>query len=244
MAPPGATNESPVAGWKRFGLGASIVALLYLAMTLASYFVPHVLLGMPIGGWLYATAGVVQAAAAIAGFYPARRFAGLPVEAGVFYGDRPARGVAFGLLVAAAFYALQFGLIIPSTGGRERSDVAVNMAQIDGQVANCVGIVVLAFTGVLAEELMFRGLLLSGLIWTAGGTRVGLVASVAATTLLFAALHGYQGWAGVVDTAIFGGVVLSCLYIYTRSVIAPFAAHAAWNTAAAITLYADPAWLN
>jgi hypothetical protein len=91
-----------------------------------------------------------------------------------------------GLAVALAFAALQFGVLIPATGGAERSDIVVNAAQI-------------------GESSL---------------------------------LHGYQGWAGVIDAGFFGGLVLTGLFLWRRGrPTACVVAHAAWNSLATIGIW-------
>lgn len=46
-----------------------------------------------------------------------------------------------------------------------------------------------------------------------GGSRTALYVTIAVTVIFFAALHGYQGWAGVVDTGLYDGVTLTLLYV-------------------------------
>ena len=54
----------------------------------------------------------------------------------------------------------------------------------------------------------------------------------------FAFSHGYQGWAGIVDTGIYGGLVLSLLYWWRGGrLAAPVFAHIGWNLIAALGIY-------
>jgi membrane protease YdiL (CAAX protease family) len=57
--------------------------------------------------------------------------------------------------------------------------------------------------------------------------------------VLFALSHGYQGWAGIIDTGVFGGLLLSLTYWWRgMRLAAPIAAHAAWNVIAAFVIFA------
>ncbi|MBW3549323.1 MAG: CPBP family intramembrane metalloprotease, partial [Proteobacteria bacterium] len=135
--------------------------------------------------------------------------------------------------------ALQFLLIIPATGGAQRSDIIVNTAQIGGTLPGLFAIIALAWAGSLSEELFFRGLLLNGLQRIFGGGRVATTAAGLVVILVFASLHGYQGWAGMVDTGLYGGLAMTLLYLWRdRRLTACIVAHAGWNTIAACTIYA------
>jgi membrane protease YdiL (CAAX protease family) len=50
-------------------------------------------------------------------------------------------------------------------------------------------------------------------------------------------LHGYQGWAGVIDSGLYGGVTLTLLYLWRRKLTACIVAHALWNSLAAVLLF-------
>ena len=149
--------------------------------------------------------------------------------------DRWRQDAAVGAAVAVGFALLQAIVLIPATGGAGRSDVVANAAQIGDTVGGVFGFVALAWTGAFAEELFFRGLFLTA-VWGALGRSAGALAvAVVATTALFAAGHGYQGWAGVIDTGLYGGLSMSLLYLWRgRRLTAPIVAHALWNTLATI----------
>lgn len=143
-----------------------------------------------------------------------------------------------GLVVAAGFAALQFLILIPATGGATRSDIVANAAQIGDTVPGLLGVLVLALCGSTSEELLFRGLLLGGLALLAGGSAIARAVATGITVLLFGLSHGYQGWAGVIDTGLNGGLLLSLLY-WARGarLAAPIAAHAGWNAIAAVVIF-------
>lgn len=179
--------------------------------------------------------GVVQLVAVVALYaFVARRSPAVGVEP--VPGSRR-KEAAIGLAVVVAFATLQLAVVIPLTGGAERSDVVANLAQLDGTVAGLVGFLGLAVLGAVAEEIFVRGVFLPSVEAVAGGTTVGTAVAVALTTVLFALGHGYQGWAGIVDTGLFGGLGLSLLYVWRRSLIAPVVAHAGWNLVVGLWLW-------
>ena len=88
----------------------------------------------------------------------------------------------------------------------------------------------LLLTGVMSvnagvvEELLFR-LALPALVFGATGNAV---AAIVAPLLLFGAMHLYQGVAGVVGTAVVGGLMMA-LYVGTGSIVWPVIVHALFD---------------
>jgi membrane protease YdiL (CAAX protease family) len=76
----------------------------------------------------------------------------------------------------------------------------------------------------LVEELLFR-LALPALVFGATGNAV---AALVAPLLLFGAMHLYQGVAGVVGTALVGGLMMA-LYVGTGSIVWPIIVHALFD---------------
>lgn len=190
------------------------------------------------GGSRYALLGIAEIALGGGAVFLALRLADIrPVRIGWTKQDI-VPDILVGLLIAILFAALQFVLIIPATGGAERSDIVANAAQIGETSGGLAGVLTLAILGSSSEELLFRGLLLGGIACIAGG---GIAARILATKLvvfIFALSHGYQGWAGVVDTGLFGGLALSLLYWWRGGrLAAPIAAHVGWNLIAATVIF-------
>ena len=73
----------------------------------------------------------------------------------------------------------------------------------------------------IVEELAFR-LAIPALVFGASGSAV---AAVAASVMLFGALHLYQGAAGIIGTTIIG-VAMMALYVVSGSIVAPIVLHA------------------
>src|SRR5690606_21267269 len=143
-----------------------------------------------------------------------------------------------GAAVAIGFAVLQFGVLFPATGGAGRSDLIVESAQIGDSWIGVLGYIILAWTGAPAEELLFRGHFLTTLRNTFGSATWSLPLACALTIVVFALLHGYQGWAGVVDTGLYGGLLLTGLFLWSGGrLTACTVAHAGWNTLAPIGIY-------
>jgi len=95
----------------------------------------------------------------------------------------------------------------------------------------------LAWTGAFSEELFFRGHLVTTLRHILGNTRLALFLTTVIIVMLFAVAHGYQGWAGVLDTGLYGGLILTLLYLWRGRLTACIVAHAMWNTFATVAIY-------
>lgn len=229
-ARPGATR-------RRWLLTLLLGAALWLLAVAVSHVLPQVALGLRLHGWPYGVVGLIQAVLAPLAVALALRPVGLRLRDLGLTTARWRRDALIGAAVAVVFALLQFLLVIPATGGAERSDVAMNAAQIGDSAWGVAGFVVLAWTGGFSEELFFRGHLVTSLRTLLGETRGALALTTLLTAALFAALHGYQGWSGVVDTGLYGGVALTLLFLWRRRLTACIVAHALWNTLAAVGLY-------
>ncbi|OOB91037.1 CPBP family intramembrane glutamic endopeptidase [Rathayibacter sp. VKM Ac-2630] len=88
----------------------------------------------------------------------------------------------------------------------------------------------------LVEELMFRVLLLTGVVEVVRSLPAGRWIGVAATSVVFGLLHLGNPDAtavGAVGTAL-GGALWSIAFVVTRSLWLPLALHASWNLALAV----------
>lgn len=186
---------------------------------------------MPMMGLLQAGFGGMAIALAlwIAGW----RWSDLPlVDRETFMSD-----AVIGLAIAVIFAVVQFLVLIPLTGGASRSDVAANIRQIGEGTGALTGMLAFQVLGPTAEELFFRGLLLTGLASLLGRTIPAAAVATVVVTILFALGHGYQGVIGMVDTGVYGGLTLSLLFWWRKSIVAPVFAHAGWNMIAVLGLY-------
>ena len=92
------------------------------------------------------------------------------------------------------------------------------------RVANGVAVVVVA---PVAEELFFRGFVLGGLVIAVGDLR-----AIAVSSALFAAMHASVG---SFIPLLMAGSLLAWLYLRTRSIWPPIAAHSAQNALAMLS---------
>ncbi len=229
--------KRPDVGRGRWAVAAVMGTGLGVGMIFLSYLVPAIVLGS-VEGATYGLVGILQMTLVPIAVWIGLRPVGLSLSDIGLRGPRIGADAALGLSVALVFAIIQFGFLIPATGGAARSDVAANAAQLGDSLAGVIGFIILAWTGGIAEELLFRGHLLTMLRNAFGPSRTALALAAILTIVVFGALHGYQGWAGVIDTGLYGGVILTALFVYTDGRLTACAvAHAAWNTLAVIGLY-------
>lgn len=225
----------PAKVWKWFAFPFGLVAWYTVAITADFVLVRQ--LGLTTG-LRFALLGLIEFAFGGAVVVLALRMAGLGLADIGWTHKRAGPDLLIGLAVAAAFAGLQFLVIIPATGSASRSDIVANAAQIGDTLPGLFGFLVLAVFGSTSEELLFRGLLLGGIGLAAGGGPTARVVATVLVTLLFGLGHGYQGWAGIIDTGLYGGLLLSLLYWWRGArLVAPIAAHASWNVIASTVIF-------
>ena len=232
----------------KWALALVVGTVLYLAVAVGSQVIPISFLPGDLEGFDYAYVGIVQIVLGLAAIALALRIVKLRLGDVGLLRARVWPEAAIGAAIAILFAVLQFGFIIPATGGAERSDVVANAAQIGESWWGVAGFVVLAWTGAATEEVFFRGHFLNTLRGAVGDAQDTIasaaswrgaptVIAAVSTIALFAALHTYQGWAGVIDTGLYGGLTLTLLYLWRRDLTACIVAHALWNTLATIGLF-------
>ncbi len=221
----------------RWASALLVGALLWFIGLIASEIIPKVFLGLELEGPTFALVGAIRLVLGIAAISVGLRIANLRFTDIGLTGKEWRTDALIGTAVALTFALLQFFVIIPNTGGASRSDVAANAAQIGNAPWGVFGFMVLAWTGAFSEELFFRGFFVTTLWSLLGGSRRALVVTFVAVIVLFAAGHGYQGWAGVIDTGFYGGLVMTLLYLWRGRLTACIVAHAAWNTLATAAIY-------
>lgn len=145
-------------------------------------------------------------------------------------------GIVLGIVVA--WSVLQVGLVLPVaehlTG--ERQDVSA-FDDLQGNVPLLLALLAASWLlGALVEETAIRGYLQTRITDVLGTGRLGVVAAVVSTSLLFAALHTEQGVVGVVVTFL-DAVLLGWLRWHFGTVWAPVLAHGFNNTIGVTTFF-------
>ena len=230
--------EAPGLARGRWSLALVLGTALALVALIASELVTGLVLGFPVEGIDVALVGLLRILLVPLAIWIGLRPVGIGFRQLGLRGPRVGVDALAGLAVASGFALLQFGVIIPMTGGAARSDLVVESARIGDTWTGVAGFLILALTGAPAEEVLFRGHILTTLRNAFGPTRWSLPTASAIIILAFGFLHGYQGWAGVVDTGLYGGLVLTVLFLWRGGrLTAPIVAHAGWNVLATIGIY-------
>lgn len=120
--------------------------------------------------------------------------------------------LAFGVLYVAVITAAEADSLLPPN---IPADV---LGEGFYRIAN---ILIIGIAGPLAEEVFFRGFLLAALVQP-----LGAFWAAAAASAIFAALHGNLA---IMVPVFMSGLLLSWLYLKTRSIWPPFTAHVAQN---------------
>lgn len=142
-----------------------------------------------------------------------------------------------GLAVGIFQPFLQFTVILPNTGGAARSDVIASRALIGNDLTGLFAAILAGWlVGGFAEELFFRGHLITTLRKLFGDQRWSLIAAVLLSTLYFGASHTYQGWVGMLDTGI-AALVWAGLYLWRGRLTPSIVAHGLNDMLLLIGLY-------
>lgn len=222
---------------KKLAMVLLLGSFLYVFIAFSSQIIPFVLFGLPQLGMSFVIVGFIQLIVGLYAISFSLRCINLKFSNVGFTTDHLGKDVLIGASVAIIFALLQFLIIIPNTGGAERSDVVANSSQVGSSLSGVIGMLGLVWTSVFFEELFFRGFFFTVLRRLLGNSRFSLSAAIIVTVLFFGALHGYQGWVGVIDTALYGGLILTLLYVWRGRLTACIVAHGLWNTLAVMGVY-------
>lgn len=208
-----------------------------LAVFVAHAF-PVIFLSRELAGSTYAIVALLFAPLSFGAVSAGLRLARTPLGAAGFTVVKAWDDARIGAGIAVIWAALQFGIIIPLTGGAERADIVVNAQQVGDSLAGLAAFLLLAWAGGFAEEVFFRAHLMTTLRGALGTSPAASAVVVLVPTILFAVLHGYQGgWVGMADTGAFGGVTLSLLFFWRGRLLPCVVAHGLWNTIASVVIF-------
>lgn len=147
------------------------------------------------------------------------------------------RDTGIGIGVAACWAALQFGWLIPSTGGAERADIVEIKNMLDGAWVNILWYLPLGVLGGgIIEELYNRGFIVGVISHLFERSKVAIVAASVFAIAFFAAGHIPTNTTEWIDLLV-PSTAYTILYVSTGRLIAPMVAHGLWNSLAAVLVY-------
>lgn len=212
--------------------------LLWALAVFVAHAFPVVVLERDLAGPTWAWVALLFAPLAFGAVAVGLRLARASLSEAGFTLDQARADLTVGAAVAVVWATLQFGLLIPLTGGAQRADVVVNAQQMGSSLAGLGAFLLLAWGGGFAEEVFFRAHLMTLLRRILGPARGATALVLLVPTLLSALIHGYQGgWVGMLDTGTYGGATLSLLFLWRRRLLPCVVAHGLWNTLASVILF-------
>lgn len=145
----------------------------------------------------------------------------------------PLRAVLAALfaMVIARFAAAAFAIVLDQLHvGLQGQNLDPTKVLPQGSLGMAVTIALVCVLAPIAEEVVFRGVVLSAL-WTRWGAGVGVVGSAAVFAAMHVSLYAF------VPIGFFG-LILAWLYVKTENLAVPIFAHALFNSVGLIGLYA------
>ena len=145
--------------------------------------------------------------------------------------------ILYGGSVSISLALLQYLVVLPLTGGAQRSDVIASLKIVGTNPSDLVGAIILGWlAGAISEEIFYRGHLIRSLQKLLGGGTWALwIASIFSITF-FAVDHGYQGPIGILNAGIIA-VVYTGLYLWRKRLTSGIVAHGVYDTLAFLGLY-------
>lgn len=132
---------------------------------------------------------------------------------------------------------MQFGVIIPNTGGAERTDISQMVSMFDGSVIGIFSFVALGVIGGgITEEIYNRGYFINVLKDIFSNPKAGIWIAAILSILFFAAGHlpsDVLGWFDILVPTI----AYTLLFLYTNRLTASMVAHGVYNMAAILFTY-------
>jgi len=139
------------------------------------------------------------------------------------------RDSLIGLGVTFIRVLIDFGLVIPNTGGSERADIQEAINGLDGTVIGLISFIVLGVVGGgITEEIYNRGFFISVMKDLFRNPKVGIWIAVVVSILFFAVGHMPTNTLEWVDILI-ASAIYTGLLILTKRLTASIVAHGAWN---------------
>jgi len=142
-----------------------------------------------------------------------------------------------GTLTGLTWTVIQFCLIIPNTGGAERSDIAQMVTMFDGTLTGTISFIALGVIGGgITEEIYNRGYFINVLKDTFNDQKLGIWAAAILSIVFFSIGHlpaNALGWFDILVPTI----AYTALFLYTERLTASILAHGIYNMTAILLTY-------
>lgn len=147
------------------------------------------------------------------------------------------KDVLLGALLGAIWTILQFALIIPNTGGINRTDIKGMLDIYDGSLIGTLSFIALGVIGGgITEELFNRGYFINVLKDVFKNPKKGLWLSTILSIILFSLGHMPNSALDWFDILI-PTIIYTLLFIYTKRLTSSIVAHGIYNMTAIILIY-------
>ena len=211
-------------------MAAAVELLLAIAIVAAGLGIPSIAFVLGSAPWL-----LVAALVSFRVRGPGWRAVGLARPASV------PRTIAIGVLVGLGYQVAGTYVVEPLVA-RLTSGELPDVSQFRGLMGNEALLVfwlTLSWTlAAVVEELAYRGWILTRCVEIGGDSRRAWVAAVLVSSVLFGAVHAYQGLSGMISTGL-TGVVFAVTYLATgRNLWTAIIAHGVLDTAGFVMMYA------
>ncbi|GAA5522187.1 CPBP family intramembrane metalloprotease [Aliifodinibius salicampi] len=142
-----------------------------------------------------------------------------------------------GLLFGLTWTALQFGFIIPNTGGAERADISQMVSMFDGTPLGTLSFIALGVIGGgITEEIYNRGYFINVLKDTFKNPTIGIWIAAVLSIVFFAIGHlptDAISWFDILVPTI----AYTVLFLYTKRLTASIIAHGIYNMTGILLTY-------
>jgi hypothetical protein len=141
-----------------------------------------------------------------------------------------------GLGVTLIRLVVDFGFIIPTTGGATRPDIQEVISALDGTVLGLISVGILGVVGGgITEEIYNRGFFIRVMKDLFQNEKVGLWVSVVLSILFFSAGH-MPATALLWYDILLASIIYTWLFLYTGRLTASIVAHGTWNMSALLVI--------
>lgn len=137
--------------------------------------------------------------------------------------------ILLGIAIGLGWTFLQFGLIIPNTGGAAREDISQMISMLDGSIISLVSYIILGVIGGgITEEIYNRGYFINVLKSTFRNPQIGLWISAHLSILFFCIGHLPDSALMWLDILV-PTIAYTLLFIKTERLLPGIVAHGLYN---------------